>query len=143
MSADDPPRALDTSIILRYLTNDIPRLGSIARALIDSDTPLGVPAVALLETAIVLRHPPYSFDRDAIIDAIAVLLQRPNIRGIGLDADIAVSSLSRCRGSSAVSVGDALIAATCHTAGIVEIYTLDTRFWRSGMQTVPMPSDDE
>lgn len=142
MTFGEPTRALDASIIVRYLTGDIPHFASVARRIIDSETPLGIPAVALLEVAHVLRRPPYSVSRDALIEAFTILLQRPNIQGIGVDAEIAVSFLSRCRGSSAVSVGDALIAATCHSAGISEIYTFDARFGRSGLHPAQLPLPD-
>jgi hypothetical protein len=38
----------------------VPHLAEAARQLIDSDTPLGITPVALLEAAHVLSNPPYS-----------------------------------------------------------------------------------
>jgi predicted nucleic acid-binding protein len=133
-----PLRLLDTSIIVRYLSNDIPALAEPARGLIESDAPLGVTTVALLETAHVLQHPPYAHPRAAVVDALVELLQRENIEGIGVDKMHAAVALLLCRASGTVSFGDALIAATGRSAGINEAYSFDGRFSRAGLTVIPL-----
>lgn len=115
----------------------MPKLAQWARALIDSDTPVGMTPVALLEAAHVLRNPPYNHPREAVVDALVALLQRENVQGVGVEIDHAAAALMLCRSSTAVSFGDALIAATARSAGVTEAYTFDARFARSGLRVVP------
>jgi predicted nucleic acid-binding protein len=136
----EPLRVLDTSVIVRYLTNDIPHLANQARHLIDSSRPLGITTVALLEAAHVLRNPPYGHPREAVVDALIDLLQRENIQGVGVDTGHAAVALLLCRSSGAVSFGDALIAATGRSAGLTEAYSFDARFGRAGLHVLQLPS---
>jgi predicted nucleic acid-binding protein len=134
-----PLRLLDTSVIVRYLSNDLPDRAEQARRLIESDVPLGITAVALLEVAYVLRGAPYRYARSVVVDALVLLLQRENVHGVGMDAIHAVTTLQLCRASTAVSVGDALIAATGLSAGVSEVYSFDARIGRSGLRVMPFP----
>jgi predicted nucleic acid-binding protein len=135
-----PLRILDTSVVVRYLTNDVPALAERARRLIDSDTPLGITAVVLLEAAHVLRNPPYSHPREAVVDSLVTLIRRHNVHGVGIDTGHAAVALLLCRASTAVSFGDALIAATGRSAGVLEAYAFDERFGRSGLRVVAVPA---
>ena len=141
--APPPLRLLDTSIIVRYLTNDIPRLAEQARRLIDSNRLLGVTTVALLEAAHVLRNPPYNHAREVVVDALVSLLQRENIVGVGVDAAQAAVALLLCRPSGTVSFGDALIAAAGRTAGVTEAYSFDAAFGRTGLTVIPLADSGE
>jgi len=136
-------RLLDSSVIVGYLTNDVPDLAEQARRLIDSDAPLGITTVALLEAAHVLRGPPYCQPREAVVDALVGLVQRENVLGIGVDTAEAAAALLLCRGSSTVSLGDALIAASGRSAGIYGAYSFDARFGRAGVRIVPVPAAGE
>jgi predicted nucleic acid-binding protein len=136
----EPLRILDTSVIVRYLANDVPDLAERARQLIDSSILLGITAVALLEAAHVLRNPPYSHSRETVVDTLVMLLQRDNIRGVGVDTTHAAVALLLCRPSTAVSFGDALIAAIGRSVGVTEAYSFDARFRRAGLRVVPLPS---
>lgn len=135
-------RLLDTSLIVRYLSNDIPHLAERARRLIDSDIALGITTVALLEAAHVLRNPPYSHSREAICDALVGLIQRENIHGVGIDTAQAAAALYLCRASSTVSFGDALIAATGRSVGVHEAYSFDARFARTGIRVISIPDSE-
>ncbi|MFN0071473.1 MAG: PIN domain-containing protein [Chloroflexota bacterium] len=141
MPVNFPIQTIDTSVIVRYLSNDIPSLASRARRLIDSDIPLGITSVAILESNFVLRSPRYGYERDSVLDGLKLILGRENIIGIGIDTAQAIAALERCKGSSKVSVGDALIAATCLTAGVTAVYTFDAQFTRSGLRIAPFPTD--
>ena len=77
-------RLLDTSVLVRYFVGDEPEQDTRARALIESERPIGLSAIALLETAYVLtRH--YGYAREAVVDALIELLTRENVEGVGLD----------------------------------------------------------
>jgi predicted nucleic acid-binding protein len=143
MSLEPHPRLLDTSVILRYLTDDIPEQAEQARALIESATPLGLTTVALLEAAYALRRDPYRFTRDEIIDVLVRLARRRNIQGVGVDKTHVAGVLGRCKGTNAVSVGDALLTATAWSAGISEIYTFDRQFARAGLHPADLPNVGE
>lgn len=136
----EPLRVLDTSVIVRYLTGDVPHLAEAARRVIDSEVPVGVTPVALLEAAHVLSNAPYSHDRRAVVDALVALLRRENVQGVGVEAHLAAVALLRCRASGALSFGDALIAATGLSAGLEEAYSFDARFARAGLRVVSIPN---
>jgi predicted nucleic acid-binding protein len=136
----EPLRLLDTSVILRYLTRDIPDQAERARALIESTTPLGLTTIAILEAAYALRRDPYRFQRDTVIEVLIRLARRRNIHGVGVDKNHVAGVLARCRGSNVVSVGDALLTATAWTAGISEVYTFDEQFARAGLNPADLPN---
>ena len=75
----EPLRLVDARVLVRYLSNDIPERAARARSLIESDIPIGVTTVALLETAFVLRGAPYRHAREAVVDTLVELLQRENV----------------------------------------------------------------
>jgi predicted nucleic-acid-binding protein len=135
----EPLRLLDTSVVVRYLSYDIPDLAGRAGQLINSGVPLGITTVAILEASYVLQRPPYNQSRESVVDALIDLLRRRNVQGIGVDADQAALALLLCRPSRTVSFGDALIAATGRSAGVEGIYTFDARFGRAGLQAVAVP----
>ena len=135
----EPLRLLDASVIVRYLSNDVPDLAERARQLIESDSSLGITTVALLEAAHVLRNSPYRHAREAVVDTLVRLIQRDNVYGVGVDTAHLAVALLLCRPSATVSFGDALIAATGLSAGITEVYTFDARFRRAGLRVVDVP----
>lgn len=118
---------LDTSVLIRYLTGDPPQQAERAAALIDSDTPLAVPVVALAETAYVLTTV-YGLDRAAVVDALVGLLARANVRVHDLPGDDAVEALLLCRPSGRISFADALIWAATRGTSERQIFTFDQRF---------------
>ena len=140
VTASEPRlRLLDTSVIVRYLTNDIPEQAERARALIESTSPIGLTTIAVLETAYALRRDPYRLPRDTVVDVLIRLAQRRNVRGVGVDKTHLAGVLARCKGSNVVSIGDALLTATAWSAGIGEIYTFDAQFHRAGLHPADLP----
>ena len=126
MTTPYPPAHLDTSVIVRYLTNDPPSMAAAAARLINSDRPLIVSALTLAESAYVLASV-YGVPRDAIVDALSAFIQRRNIRLHHLTKPLALDALHLCRGSNRHSFADALLWAEARTdAGT--IYTFDGRF---------------
>jgi predicted nucleic acid-binding protein len=134
-------RLLDTSIVVRYITGDVPRLAMQAGKVIESPEVLGLSPVVLLEAWHVLRRYPYELERDEIIHALIRLTRRRNIQAVGVANDHLAVAMSRCLGSNAVNIGDALLAATGWSHGVTEIYTFDRRFARAGLDAAPMPDD--
>ncbi|MBI3969730.1 MAG: PIN domain-containing protein, partial [Chloroflexi bacterium] len=122
-------RAVDSSVILRYLLKDDPVQSPAARDLIESDTPLGVTGVALAEAAWVLTRQRRGLDRTHVATLLSDLLARNNIVCIGLDKREAQAALLRCAAAvGGADFGDALIAAAARSAGVTEVYTFDAQF---------------
>ena len=133
----EPMRVVDASVLVRYLTGDNPVMQASAKRLVDSERPLGLTAVAVLETAYVL-HRVYGHPRAAVVDALVELVTRRNFVGVGIDRDQIAAKLLLCRSSGAVSFGDALLAATAASAGLDSAYTFDEKLSRAGLiATVP------
>lgn len=133
----EPLRAIDASVLLRYLLRDIPDQAERARVLIDSDRPLGLTALALAEVAWTLAGPRYRRERVAVAAALLDLLGRENVLTIGFDKVDAQLALRACAMPvGGASFGDALIAACARSAGVAEIYSFDRRFARAGLTPI-------
>ncbi len=131
----EPLRLLDTSVIVRYVTADDAGKLARARQLIESGSPIGITAVALLEASYVLQKA-YGHSRAEVADALIGLVTRANAVGVGVDLDKVTARLALCRPSGTVSFGDALLAATGAGSGVNEAYTFDQKLDRSGLTTV-------
>ena len=131
----EPVHVVDASVLVRYLLRDNPEMHARAARVIDSDQPLGITAVAVLETAYVLQRV-YGVPRAAIVDALVGLVSRRNFVGVGIEIDEIAAKLLLCRPSGTVSFGDALLAATAQSAGIGSAYTFDQKLGRAGLSAV-------
>lgn len=120
--------ALDTSALVRYLTDDEPTLAARVAELVEGPEPVGIPALVLLEAIHVLRGVPYRRDNPDLADALVELLAHENIRLLGLDAELAAAAIRHVRGLSARHLADALIAASAGEAGARQLVTNDARF---------------
>lgn len=69
--------AIDTNVVVRYLTGDHPDQSPRARALIDAN-PVFVPVTVMLETEWVLRSA-YGFAPPAVIDALRAFGGLPTV----------------------------------------------------------------
>jgi predicted nucleic acid-binding protein len=127
VTAGTVERLLDTSFIVRYLTGMPPHLARSARDVIESDEPLGVIDVAVVETAYVLIHS-YSMPRAAVVDALIGFIERRNIICLGAAKEYLVLGLDMCRPSGRVSFADAAIWAVARSRHIEGVYTFDDRF---------------
>ena len=123
---------LDTSVLVRYLTDDIPDLAAQAERIIEHADELYVTPVVLAETAHVLRRL-YRVPREAIVDHLLELVQQDNIAVAGLDKGYVMVGLHRCRPSGRISIPDALVWATARSAGVRTIYSFDARFLSEGV----------
>lgn len=127
---------LDTSFLVRYLTDDPPELARRAADVIDSDCRLAVSMVALAETAYVLTHV-YGVPRRAMVDQLIALLQKQNIVSLHPGKAILIEALLLCRPSGRVSFADALIWAEARAGGPPIVYAFDERFPALGILVHP------
>ncbi len=117
---------LDTSYIVRYLTQDEPEMADQAARVIDSDQELILSEVILAETAYVLASV-YETPRPKLVDALMLFVQRRNIRMLNLPKELALEALRLCRDSNRHSFADALLWAEARNAK-APVYTFDRRF---------------
>lgn len=120
--------ALDTSALLRFLTNDRPTLAASVNSLIDGDEPVGISSIVLAETVHVLRYPPYERTNPELGDALIELLAHEKIILTDGDGALASAAIAAVRGSSARHIVDALISAGASHAGARMLVTADHSF---------------
>lgn len=123
----------DTSVIVRYLVGSPAGQARRAARLIDDDaTEIGVSLVALAECAHVLRTQYQVAQRD-IIDSLIGLIQRENIRVLGLRTDLLVEMLVRARVLPGRPIADAMIVAATLAANAIPLATFDRDQRRYGI----------
>ncbi|HVT60222.1 MAG TPA: PIN domain-containing protein [Thermoanaerobaculia bacterium] len=134
------PAFLDTSFVVRYLTNDPAEMAAQAGAVIDSDEQLVLSELVLLETAYVLTSV-YRVPRSDVVDALLDLIQRSNLRLLNLSKPRALSALSLCRDSNRCSFADALLWAEALESGAERLYSFDRKFPARGLDIVGQRSN--
>jgi predicted nucleic acid-binding protein len=124
---------LDTSVVVRYLVGTPERQARGAAALIDDDaTEVGISVVALAECAHVLRTQ-YAVDGADIVDSFIQLVQRENVRVLGLRTDVLVEMLVRARSMPGRPIPDAMIVAASVAADALPLATFDRDQARYGV----------
>jgi predicted nucleic acid-binding protein len=124
---------VDTSVLVRYLVGTPASQARRAAALIDDDAQvIGVSPVALAECAHVLRTL-YDVDQRDIIDGLIGLIQRENVRVLGLRVDLLVEMLVRARGLPGRPIPDAMIVAASVAAVALPLATFDRDQRRYGI----------
>ena len=124
---------VDTSVIVRYLVGSPATQARRAAALIDDeDTEIGISLVALAECAHVLRTQ-YGVEQRDIIDSLIGLIQRENVRVLGLRTDILVELLVRARALPGRPIPDAMIVASTVAADALPLATFDRDQRRYGI----------
>jgi predicted nucleic acid-binding protein len=125
---------VDTSVLVRYLVGTPAAAARRAAALVDGEEELGVSPVALAECAHVLRTQ-YGVARDDILDTLVALVQRENVRVLGLRTDVLVGVLVRARGMPGRPIPDALIVAASLASDALPLATFDRGQARYGIAT--------
>jgi predicted nucleic acid-binding protein len=125
---------VDTSVLVRYLVGTPAAAARRAAALVDAEEEIGVSPVAIAECAHVLRTQ-YGVARDDILDSLVGLVQRENVRVLGLRTDVLVGVLVRARGLPGRPIPDALIVAACMAADALPLVTFDRDQARYGIAT--------
>lgn len=126
---------LDTSYVVRYLTDDPPEMAAQSQAVIEGEEELVLSEVALAETAFVLSSY-YGVPRHDLIDALIELVSRSNLRLHTLTKARALAALSLCRDSKRCSFADALLWGQAVEAGAGRLYSFDRKFPAQGLQIV-------
>ena len=128
--------AADTSVLLRYLVGSPPGQARAAASLIDDESlEIGVSPVALAECAHVLRTQ-YDVPQRDIIDGLIGLVQRENIRVLGLRAETLVEMLVRARSLPGRPIPDAIIIAAAAASDATALATFDRGQARYGFPVV-------
>jgi predicted nucleic acid-binding protein len=124
---------VDTSVLVRYLVGTPARQARRAAALIDDDaTEIGISPVALAECAHVLRTQ-YGVAPVDILDSLIGLIQRENVRILGLRTDVLVGVLARARSMPGRPIPDAMIVAASIAADALPLATFDRDQARYGI----------
>ena len=131
-----PVIALDTSVLVRYLVGTPEDQARAAADLVDGSTDeLGISPVALVECAHVLRTQ-YEVPPRDIVDALVGLVQRENVRVLGMRTDVVMGRLVRARSLPGRPVPDALIVAAALDSEAVRLATFDRSQARYGFPVV-------
>ncbi len=129
---------LDTSMVVRYLTDDPPEQAEKAAQVIDGEESLYITDVVLVETAYVLTSV-YGISRKVVVDHLIALLQKENISLFALDKGRVLQALLLCRPSGRVSFADSMIWAAARSSGNAVVYSLDERFPQDGIEVRQKP----
>ena len=124
---------LDTSVVIRHLTNEPPEMAEQARRIISEGNNLQITGVTLMETAHALRTQ-YQVSREDIVDRLMDLVSQDNISVYAIDKEAVLQGLMMCRPSGRVSVADAMIWAAARSSGARVIYTFDQHFPNEGIE---------
>lgn len=120
--------ALDTSAVIRYLTDEDPDVARRVGDLVQGSEPIQLSPIVLIETVHVLRGSPYDRANPDLADALVELLSHENVILSGLDQELATAAIQAARELSPRHIADALIAAAARDAGARELLTTDTAF---------------
>ncbi len=124
---------VDTSVIVRYLVGTPTEQARHAAKLIDDDSmEVGVSLVALAECSHVLRTQ-YGVPQMDIIDSLIALIQRENVRVLGLRTDGLSAMLIRARSMPGRPIPDALIVAETVAGDALPLATFDRAQRRYGI----------
>lgn len=115
---------LDTSVVVRYLVGTPVTQARRAALVIDGEEEVAVSMVALAETAHVLRTQ-YEVGQRDIIDALIGLIQRENVRVLGMRSAQVVEALVRSRDLPGRPIPDALIVASTIAGDAIPLLTFD------------------
>lgn len=122
---------LDTSMVVRYLTDDPPELAEQASQVIDHEENLRISDVVVAETAYVLTSV-YQVPRKVVFDHLVLFLQKGNVQPFTLDKGILLQALLLCRISWRVSYADAIVWVQAQMKDEKTVYSLDERFPQDG-----------
>jgi len=125
--------AADTSVLVRYLVGTpVAQARQAAKLIDDDDLEIGISPVALAECAHVLRTQ-YEVPARDVIDCLIDLVQRENIRMLGVSTDLVVQHLVLARSIPGRPIPDALIVAAAVAGGAESLATFDRDRRRYGI----------
>lgn len=121
--------ALDTNILVRYITQDIPEQAGIAESLLDQLTPSRpgfVSREVALEIVWVLERS-YKFSRTQIVEVLTTMIGAENLV-VEFDEDIARATI--IYEQSGTDFSDLAILMASKRVGCEMLFTFDRRFAR-------------
>lgn len=125
--------AADTSVLVRYLVGTpTAQARQAAKFVDDDDLEIGISPVALAECAHVLRTQ-YDVPARDVIDSLIDLVQRENVRMLGLPTELVVEHLVLARTMPGRPIPDALILAGAVAGGAESLATFDREQRRYGL----------
>lgn len=124
---------LDTSVLLRYLSDDDPPRAFAAAGLIDGDRTLVISGVVIMETVHSLRTT-FGVSNPGVARGLVAFLSKANVELVDADKAHVVGALQWSLERSARSIADAVIASTAEQARCDWIATFDEGF---GSPSVP------
>ena len=125
--------AADTSVLVRYLVGTPAAEAKRAAKLVDDgNLEIGIAPVALAECAHVLRTQ-YEVPARDIIDSLIDLVQRENVRMLGVSTELVVEHLVLARSMPGRPIPDALIVAAAVAGGAASLATFDRDQRRYGI----------
>ncbi len=124
---------LDTSMVVRYLTRDVPQMAEQAAEVINGQDSLWVTGVVLAEVDHVLRSV-YRLSRETIVEYLLEFVSKQNMNCYGLEKGTVLQALRMCRPSGRISIADAMIWAATRTSGQNIVYSFDRRFPSDGIE---------
>ena len=125
---------VDTSVLVRYLVGTPTAPARRAAAFVDGADELGITPVALAECAHVLRTQ-YGVEQPAILDSLIALVQRENVRVLGLRTDVLLGVLVRARQMPGRPISDAMVVASSLAFDALPLVTFDRDQHRYGVAT--------
>ena len=128
-----PRGFLDTSVVVRYLTNDPPEMAARAARIIDNEAELVLTDGILGEAAYVLLKR-YGVPRAMVVDNLIALVRKRNVAVWRVEKDIAIQALQLCRPSGRVSFADALLWSIARVTDDAIVYSFDKRFPSSDIE---------
>ena len=126
--------AVDTSVVVRYLVGSPRAQAARARRLIEDEERIGLPLVALVECAHVLRTQ-YGMESESTVGLLIDFIQRRNVELLGMRTDVAVGLLVRARSLPGRPLPDALIVAAALESDALPVATFDRDLHRYGVAT--------
>lgn len=133
--------ALDTSALLRYLTNDVPPLAKAVADVIEGPDGATLSSLVLLEAAYALRSRHYGWDNPQVADALIDLLAHDGIVLSDMPGDLASAAIAGVRHVSARHIADALVAAAARHGGAEALLTGDAKFASELIPLVRLQAD--
>ena len=127
--------ALDTSVVVRYLTGLPHDQAGRARLLLEGADRLSVPIIVLLETGHVLRSR-YGVRHPAVVDTLLDFVAMGNIEIVGLPKSAVMVALARARQLPGAPFSDALIVAMAREAGATAVATFDHGMGSHGLDVI-------
>ena len=130
--------ALDTNVLVRYLTRDDAGQAAAARRLVDAALERGetlfVPVTVCVELEWVLRSR-FDFDKPAFIELLSTLLSTTEL---AFESEAAVEGALRLYESARADFADCLHTALAFAAGSTPLWTFDlTASQIAGARAVP------